>query len=732
VDHSQKPSIATTFSDSTTSSIDVDLRDDVSESHTARRTPVGEWMGAWWTKGNYRFPSIFKDARISGKLEDATVTPNLVSSKQNARASAKSVFEAQTTSNRATSAGVVSPIPGQDDATTPSPKLRTTSPLPAAPQLTTSLEPQLLSDSATLSVGSPPSDTIILRQGSSLRGIIDATRVMTADPSSVLADQGSHTSELIANLALTLVRNVRDEGIVYHRPPGKEQKNRQTANADTSQNIPKATLSTIDGGEALTLARAIRDHAEKPKKPKSRPKSINAHNLPSPILSSFLSPQPRRSSDVLRKMTGGVQDLPSSASRSNGNTVSAGQPSVRKAAGHVPLESIIPVIAKPPTHYLSRTYTPLTSRNFHFTIPLPTSARFNVYLDQENQKPLTDRYGFTYDVSKYDVLLLLRAKESGNTSPACLTGVRIADREESTCWHDGADEGEQVMEIVEGPCDCSGGSDARSTNSVQLDSRSRASSVTSMRNYQWSRTDSPSPTRNTHRVSSARSPIVQNIAPPLSSVLSVTPATPRHACINTVRKLLEELSETHDRVQARRLKEWDTFAKLRSKTKSLKLSTPSVLSGGGSAAAILGLGTTDDDEELTHTEGLVAFAQLGLSANRDERKEFDRLVRGGIPLVYRSKVWLECSGGLEMREPGIFQDLLAQVETYQGAAAEIEKDVSRTMPLNVFFGGDGPGVDKLRRILLAYSRYGLSLVKFWEIISLSFLVAILPLDIAKA
>jgi hypothetical protein len=50
--------------------------------------------------------------------------------------------------------------------------------------------------------------------------------------------------------------------------------------------------------------------------------------------------------------------------------------------------------------------------------------------------------------------------------------------------------------------------------------------------------------------------------------------------------------------------------------------------------------------------------------------------------------------------------------------AEIEKDVTRTFPGNVFFGksslclirysadeigGDGPGVAKLRRVLVAYS-----------------------------
>ena len=63
-----------------------------------------------------------------------------------------------------------------------------------------------------------------------------------------------------------------------------------------------------------------------------------------------------------------------------------------------------------------------------------------------------------------------------------------------------------------------------------------------------------------------------------------------------------------------------------------------------------------------HSEGLIGFAQLGLSSNRDERREFDRLIRNGIPLVFRSKVWIECSGALDMKELGLFHDLLAQMD----------------------------------------------------------------------
>ena len=146
------------------------------------------------------------------------------------------------------------------------------------------------------------------------------------------------------------------------------------------------------------------------------------------------------------------------------------------------------------------------------------------------------------------------------------------------------------------------------------------------------------------------------------------------------------------------------FVKQRNKVKAVKSSAgPSVAPTPGGAAAILGLGSACEEDELTHSDGLINFAQLGLSSNKDERRELDRLVRSGIPLVYRSKVWLECSGALEMKEPGLFQELLT-TEGQAGVDAEIEKDVGRTMPLNVFFGGDGAGVDKLRRVLRAYSR----------------------------
>ncbi|KAF5341603.1 hypothetical protein D9758_014082 [Tetrapyrgos nigripes] len=435
-------------------------------------------------------------------------------------------------------------------------------------------------------------------------------------------------------------------------------------------------------------------------------------------------------------------------------------------APSVPLESIIPAMAKPPTQYLSRTYTPLTAKDLHFAnfayvaTPYPyspsSSKRFSFGFtgtggkgSEVSTQVLTDRYGFVYDVSQYDLLLLLRAKECGCSAPACLTGVKIADREEDNTWPDSDDEQGSNMgsddevegasmrtggtgrknkkmkiEVVKEICDCDGegrrNGDSRqglATPSAEAEDDTTTNDAASSKTKK-SESSSKSRKRRSMPVSGSGSAatVAASVNSSMSSVLRVNAATPRHVCPNTVRKLLGALIEIHDEKQKARRKEWDAFVKQRSKAKAKSQGQGPKASGG--AAAILGLDANayeEVEDELDHDEGLIGFAQLGLSSNKDERREFERLVRKEIPLVYRSKVWLECSGGLEMREPGLFRDLLAEVEKEEreatergekvgGVIMEIEKDVGRTMPLNVFFGGDGAGVEKLRRVLRAYSR----------------------------
>jgi hypothetical protein len=694
------------------------------------RPSIGDWMGTWWVKGKQKTnrPSSILSANDHSPVVSASETsslssnpgvmtastsPNGIPDKYHRRRTAMSVFgtlmstrHSPTVSShsrqdpQATDTAPIAPDPAKLRSVSSSPIQSTFPSTPAAPHLTTSLE----NDVTSSQLPAAPSVTNINeepRQGTSLRAIANATRVMTSDPASILADQGRETAPLIARLALELVQNARDHKINFRDRP-KEKKDKTDP---TDKYSPIATLSRSSGlvDAATTLNRALAGPSVTPRALKAKASSIMAP-LGTPLFGAFMAHKAPPGVDGPQKALGIMNEPAASAVRIH-SSPSLLQSVVRKPAS-VPLESIIPATSKPPTHYLSRMYTPLTSRNFQFPFPLPNSAsRFTIYHDDENQQPLTDRYGFMYDVSQYDVLLLIRAKECGNTAPACLTGVKIADREENNSWPDGADEesGDDAIEIVKGKCSCNGGLDVPASQASQLANSDSPSPRSSTRQEVKSRSSSKSRKRSlTVNSSGASAPVNCN-----SSILSVTSDTPRHACANTIRGLLGQLTDIHDQRQSAQRKEWNIFVKQRQKVKAVKVpAAASVAQIGGGAAALLGLGTACEEEELSHSEGLINFAQLGLSSNRDERREFDRLVRNGIPLVYRSKVWLECSGGLEMKEPGLFQELLTAGDDQGIVFAEIEKDVGRTMPLNVFFGGDGAGVDKLRRVLRAYSWYG--------------------------
>ncbi|TFK21482.1 TBC-domain-containing protein [Coprinopsis marcescibilis] len=633
---------------------------------TRQEQPVfGDWMGTWWIASTVSDTASVRSDKTNALSVGGPTSPSALSS----------------------------------------PMQSTFLPLPAAPIISTTWNTPLPDESSKLI---PIPDDIQPRprvQGATLRAITNAMRVMTSDPHSILVDYGSDISPVISQAALKLVQNARDQGITFNEERGRERKDRPVdPTPEPTSNVPSAVLSTANNGDAASVLNRTLSREIEIKKKKRVTSMIITQPFASPLFGSFLGQHPRKASNVLERTT------PSNAQDSSQSKLGPGHnpPSSQalSKAASVPLESIIPAMEKPPTHYLSRTYTPLTARDFRFSIPLPNAAsRFSIYHGDQNHGPLTDRFGFMYDVSQYDVLLLLRAKECKSTAPACLTGVKIADREENNTWPDDEDDdsiSRAVIDIVKGDCPCNGESDVGSLLSNQEegspvpDSQSVFSSK--------SRSSSKSRKRTSMVVST---PVLPSMTASTTSILSVTADTPRHACANTVRRLLDELIEIHDTQQEAQRKEWDIFVRQRSRAKAVKNTSNTntgLLGSSGGAAAILGLGTADEEDELSHTEGLIGFAHLGLNSNKDQRREFDRLVRNGIPLIYRSKVWMECSGALDMEEPGLFQDLLSQPEGPNGVLVEIDKDVGRTMPLNIFFGGDGAGVVKLRRVLLAYSR----------------------------
>jgi hypothetical protein len=119
--------------------------------------------------------------------------------------------------------------------------------------------------------------------------------------------------------------------------------------------------------------------------------------------------------------------------------------------------------------------------------------------------------------------------------------------------------------------------------------------------------------------------------------------------------------------------------------------------------------TAVDTPEATLADGeVIGIAGLGNKGKvgRNKWREFRSLVLGGIPVALRAKVWSECSGASAMRIPGYYDELVRGVggtEPDSSVVAQIDMDIRRTLTDNVFFR-KGPGVDKLREVLLAYSR----------------------------
>ena len=160
-----------------------------------------------------------------------------------------------------------------------------------------------------------------------------------------------------------------------------------------------------------------------------------------------------------------------------------------------------------------------------------------------------------YDISQYDLLLLIRAKECGNTAPACLTDVKIADREEDNSWPDD-DEAKNAIDIVKGTYICDGSGSVREADVHSLASHNTDSPLAG---DTTSISSASSKSRRRSSVVTSTTGVVSVSATLMSSttsILSVRPDTPRHACPMVIRKLLDELTEIHDKRQALRRKEW--------------------------------------------------------------------------------------------------------------------------------------------------------------------------------
>lgn len=94
----------------------------------------------------------------------------------------------------------------------------------------------------------------------------------------------------------------------------------------------------------------------------------------------------------------------------------------------------------------------------------------------------------------------------------------------------------------------------------------------------------------------------------------------------------------------------------------------------------------------------------GIRHHKNLNKTFTKLIQNGIPMKYRPKVWSELSGSKHLVDPAEYQTLLHVTKPNTEAESQIELDLYRTMPFNVFFKDNGPGLAQLQRVLIAFSR----------------------------
>ncbi|KAE8393353.1 hypothetical protein BDV23DRAFT_39642 [Aspergillus alliaceus] len=171
-----------------------------------------------------------------------------------------------------------------------------------------------------------------------------------------------------------------------------------------------------------------------------------------------------------------------------------------------------------------------------------------------------------------------------------------------------------------------------------------------------------------------------------------------------VKLLLEQLTDLHDSLQRDRTVRWNEFLrKVRAERRK-----EGEAAAAAAAASDRPLQSVHMPEASLADGEVVGVAGLGNKGKvgRAKWREFRALVLGGIPVALRAKVWSECCGASSMRVPGYYDDLVKGVggsDPDPSVIAQIDMDINRTLTDNVFFR-KGPGVNKLKEVLLAYAR----------------------------
>lgn len=282
---------------------------------------------------------------------------------------------------------------------------------------------------------------------------------------------------------------------------------------------------------------------------------------------------------------------------------------------------------------------------------------------QQSRDVLTDRYGFKYDWK--------RSQKESARKP-----VSIHSMEDGISMTNN-NNGHNDKSITSTPLEQVKSSSSSTSSSDQSKSTTKSSAETKTTSKPISSAFSEPPSRSapTATVSLNTNTNVNN-----NSVSTVSKNTP-------VKLLLSQLSHIHDTQQKAQLQNWTEFLN-----------------------SLSALASEQDENACTNLLGLGGVSLR--PHNPKLYKSFVSLVLGGIPVKLRPQIWSQCSGAESITIPGLYQELLTDSNSsdtdYDPIAAQntsqIDLDLYRTMPHNIFFG-KGPGVAKLRNVLVAVSRH---------------------------
>lgn len=186
----------------------------------------------------------------------------------------------------------------------------------------------------------------------------------------------------------------------------------------------------------------------------------------------------------------------------------------------------------------------------------------------------------------------------------------------------------------------------------------------------------------------------ENMAPTSSKTTTTESTSPTDH--EPVKLLLDRLTELHDSLQAEKETKWNEFLR--------KVRAERTSSTGTDRSS---KASNTPEAEIVNGE-VIGISTLGRpnKTNRNKYVQFKALVLQGIPVSLRPKIWSECSGANARRSPGYYDDLVSRSENGEDVdleiVSQINADIGRTLTDNTFFR-HGPGVSRLKTILLAYS-----------------------------